>query len=230
MTTGHWWAPEKLFYILLAISALEFLPLRAFFKKSNKKYQNTMEIIAIKGHSKENSGKQAAKRIRHAGMVPAVMYKSGGGDAVSFSIAPEEFRHLIYTSKFKLAEIELGGKKHQCIVKDIQFHPVNEAVLHIDFLELVPGVAFKASVPLRFAGQAPGVKAGGKFITTMRKINILTTPEHVVDEVVADISTMDLGDTIRIRDIQLQKGVSITNNGAIPIANIEIPRALRGGK
>ncbi len=189
-----------------------------------------MEIIAIQGQSKENSGKQAAKSIRRSGMVPAVMYKSGGGDAVSFSVAPETFRHLVYTPKFKLAEIELAGKKHKCIVKDIQFHPVTEAVMHIDFLELVPGVPFKAAVPLRFAGQAPGVKAGGKFITTMRKINILTTPEHVVDEVVADISTMDLGDTIRIRDIKLQQGVMITNSGAIPIANIEIPRALRGGK
>ncbi len=189
-----------------------------------------MEIVAIKGHSKENSGKLAAKSIRRTGMVPAVMYKSGGGGATPFSIAPAEFRHLVYTPKFKLAEIELDGKKHKCIVKDIQFHPVSEAVMHIDFLELVPGVTFKAAVPLRFSGTAPGVKAGGKFITTLRKINIVTTPEKVVDEVIADISTMDLGDTIRIRDIKLQEGVMITNSGAIPVANIEIPRGLRGGK
>ncbi|MEQ1745677.1 MAG: 50S ribosomal protein L25 [Saprospiraceae bacterium] len=187
-----------------------------------------MEIIAIQGHTKDNSGKQAAKQVRRSGMVPAIMYKSGGGEAISFSIMPAEFRHLIYTPKFKLAEIEVNGKKHKCIVKDIQFHPVTEAVLHIDFLELIPGIAFKASVPLRYAGQAPGVKAGGKLITTLRKINILTTPEKAVDEVIADISQMNLGDTIRIRDIRTQDGVTITNNSAIPIANIEIPRALRG--
>ncbi|MFN0014398.1 MAG: 50S ribosomal protein L25 [Saprospiraceae bacterium] len=187
-----------------------------------------MEIIAIQGHTKENSGKQAAKNIRRSGMVPAVMYKSGGGEAISFNVMPAEFRHLIFTSKFKLAEIEISGKKHKCIVKDIQFHPVSEAVLHIDFLELVPGVAFKAAVPLRFDGQAPGVKAGGKLITTLRKINILTTPEKAVDEVVADISQMNMGDTIRIRDIRTDEGVTITNNSAIPVANIEIPRALRG--
>lgn len=189
-----------------------------------------MEIVAIKGQPKEKSGKQAANHIRHAGMVPAVMYQSGGGQAVSFSVNPSEIRHLIYTPKFKLAEIEINGEKHQCIVKDLQFHPVTEQVLHIDFLKLVPGVRFKASVPLRFAGVAPGVKAGGKFITTLRKINILTTPDKVVDEVVADISSMELGDTIRVRDIQLQEGVTITNSGAIPVALIEIPRALRGGK
>ncbi len=192
-----------------------------------------MEIIAIQGLAKTNSGKQESKKVRHDGLVPAVMYKSGGGggnDAVAFSLKPAEFRHLVYTSKFKLAEITLDGQTHKCILKDIQFHPVTEEVVHLDFLELMPGVKFKAVVPLRFDGQAPGVKAGGKFIPTLRKVNIMTTPEHVVDEVVADISGMDLGDTIRIRDIQLPKGVEITNSAAVPIALIEVPRALRGGK
>ena len=101
-------------------------------------------------------------------------------------------------------------------------------MLHLDFLELVPGVKFKATVPLRFTGQAPGVKAGGKFLPKLRQINIMTTPEKVVDEVSADISTMELGSTIRVRDISVDEGVEITNNGAIPIASIEIPRALRG--
>ncbi|MBL7775698.1 MAG: 50S ribosomal protein L25 [Saprospiraceae bacterium] len=186
-----------------------------------------MEIIALKAHKKESSGKQAAKKVRHSGMVPAIMYKSGGGEAVQFSLNPADFRHLVYSSKFKLAEIELDGAKHKCILKDVQFHPVTDQVVHLDFLSLTPGVKFKASVPLRFAGQAPGVKAGGKFITTLRKINILTTPEKVVDEVVADITSMNLGDTIRVRDIAPEDGVEVTNNGAIPIALIEIPRALK---
>ena len=134
---------------------------------------------------------------------------------------------MVYTPKFRMAEITLDGKLHKAIVKDIQFHPVTDEVLHLDFLELVPGVKFKATVPLRFTGQAPGVKAGGKFLPKLRQINILTTPEKVVDEVSADISTMELGATIRVRDISLDEGVEITNNGAIPIASIEIPRALR---
>jgi large subunit ribosomal protein L25 len=83
-------------------------------------------------------------------------------------------------------------------------------------------------VPLRFTGTAPGVKNGGKFLTKMRNINILTTPEHVVDEVYADISAMELGSTLRIRDIIIPTGVDITNSPAVPVASIEIPRALRG--
>jgi ribosomal protein L25, Ctc-form len=189
-----------------------------------------MEIIALQGHQKEKSGKVEAGRIRRNGQVPAVLYKSGGGDPLQFSLDAAAIRTLIYTPHFKLAEISVNGGTHKCIVKDIQFHPVNEQVLHIDFLELVPGVKFKATVPLRFAGQAPGVKAGGKFIPRMRSVNILTTPEKVVNEVFADISTMELGDTIRVRDIAVQEGVEITNPSAVPVASIEIPRALKAGK
>jgi large subunit ribosomal protein L25 len=189
-----------------------------------------MEIIAIQGHKKEGVGKEAARKTRRDGHVPAVMYKSGGGEATHFTIAKSDIRNLVYTSKFRLAELTVDGKNHKCILKDVQFHPVTDDVIHIDFLELVPGVKFKATVPVRFAGTAPGVKAGGKFLPKMRQINILTTPEKVVDEVVADISTMELGSTIRVRDIAAQEGVEITNNGAVPIASIEIPRALRGGK
>jgi large subunit ribosomal protein L25 len=189
-----------------------------------------MEIVAIQGHPKSGSGKEETRKVRRAGQIPAVIYKSGGGDALSFSINAPDIRSLVFTPKFKMVDIALDGKSHHAIVKDIQFHPVTEEVLHMDFLELVPGVRFKATVPLRFAGQAPGVKAGGKFLPKMRQISIMTTPDKVVDEVVADISTMDLGSTIRVRDITLPQGVEIINNGAIPIASIEIPRALRGGK
>lgn len=187
-----------------------------------------MEIIAIQGHKKEASGKEATRKIRNTGQVPAVIYKSGGGDAISFSVEASALRNLVYTPKFKLAEIGLEGKTLKAIVKDIQFHPVTDEVVHIDFLELVKGVKFKATVPLRFVGTAPGVKEGGKFIPTLRSVNITTTPDKVVDEISADISKMELGATIRVRDIKSIEGVEVTNNAAIPIATIEIPRALRG--
>jgi large subunit ribosomal protein L25 len=187
-----------------------------------------MEIIALQGQRRNGSGKEETKRLRREGLTPAVLYKSGGGDAMSFSLNPADFRHLIFTPKFKMAEITIDGKLHRCIIKDIQFHPVNDEVLHLDFLELVPGVKFKATVPVRFVGQAPGVKAGGKFIPRLRQVSILTTPEHAVDEMSADISTMELGSTIRVRDITIPAGVEIINTAAVPVASIEIPRALRG--
>jgi len=186
-----------------------------------------MEIIELQGHRKENSGKVEATKIRRNGQVPAVMYKSGGGESTQFALEASAVRPLVFTPKFRIAEISLNGVTYKCIVKDIQFHPVSEEVLHVDFLELVPGIKFKASVPLRFSGTAPGVKEGGKFIPRMRTVSILTTPEKAVDEVQADITTMQLGDTIRIKDITVLEGVEITNPPAVPIASIEIPRALK---
>ncbi len=201
--------------------------MRAFFEKAVNFKQNIMEIVAIQGQKKEKSGTTAAKQLRRSELVPAVMYQSGGGEAIQFAVKPSEFRHLVYTPQFKLAEITLDGVKHKCILKEIQFHPVTDTVIHIDFLKLVPGVKFKAIVPLNFVGQSPGVKAGGKFIATMRKVNILTTPEKVVDSLDIDISAMELGSTIRVRDIKPADGVEVTNNASVPVALIEIPRTLR---
>ncbi len=184
-----------------------------------------MEVVAIKGQGREGLGKKAAKAARNNGRIPCVMY--GGGEAVHFTTSPTEVKNLVYSGDFKLAEIEVDGVSHKCILKAIQFHPVNEAILHIDFLRLIGGHPVKVEVPLRFKGTASGVKAGGKLLQTVRKVKIKTTPEHLVDELSVDISHLELGQSIRIRDIKPTEGVEIINSPGIPIATIEIPRALR---
>ena len=187
-----------------------------------------MEVIVINGTKRESKGTAGATAVRNAGQVPCIMY--GNGDPIAFSADPAEFRKLVYTPSFKLAEIKMDGKSHKCILKEIQFHPTTEAVHHLDFLELVAGKKLKAEIPVHFSGSSVGVKNGGKFIARMRSVKILTTPEKLVDEVVCDITTLELGETLRVRDIQLQEGVEILNSGAVPICAIEIPRALRGAK
>ncbi len=199
----------------------------AVFQKKAKLELIEMEILSIQGHRKEGSGKEQAKRIRRSGMVPAVMYRSGGGEATQFNLNPAELRDLVFTPKFKMADIGLNGQSHKCIVKEIQFHPVTEAIMHMDFLELVPGVKFTSSVPINWTGSAPGVKAGGKFIPRLRSVKIMATPETAVDCVDASIAEMDLGSTIRVRDLTIPEGVEIINPLAVPIASIEIPRALK---
>jgi len=114
--------------------------LRAFFEKDYNSSLNTMEIVTIQGHPKAGSGKVETAKIRRAGQIPAIMYKSGGGDAIQFTINAPDVRHLVYTSKFKMAEITLDGQTYKAILKDIQFHPVTEQVLHLDFLTLIPGL------------------------------------------------------------------------------------------
>jgi large subunit ribosomal protein L25 len=184
-----------------------------------------MTTIDIQGTTRSDFGKKGSKSDRNSGNVPAVMY--GGNDVMHFTVTPASVKNLIYTPDFKVAHITLDGKLHKAILKSAQFHPVSEELLHIDFLRLIDKTPVKVEVPLRFKGASPGVKVGGKLIQQLRKIKIKTTPEFLVDELKADISKLDLGQALRVREVIVPNGVEILNNAATPVALIEIPRALK---
>jgi len=136
-------------------------------------------------------------------------------------------KKLIYTADFKVAELNIGGASHRAIVKAVQFHPVSEEIMHIDFLELVAGQSVRLEVPVHFVGSSPGVKTGGKLLQNLRRIKIKTTPENMVSSLELDISELELGHAIRVRDIKPVDGVEIMVTGATPVAVVEVPRALR---
>lgn len=184
-----------------------------------------MITVEIQGNERTEVGKRTSNSERKNGLIPAVMY--GGKDVKHFCVSTAAVKHIVYTPDFKIAEISLGGEKVRAILKQVQFHPVTDQILHIDFLRLREKTPIKVEVPLRFKGTSPGVKVGGKLIQQVRKVKIKTTPEALVDELNADISSLDLGQSLRVRDIIVPQGVEIINNPAIPVALIEIPRALK---
>ncbi len=184
-----------------------------------------MNTVAVSGQARQSLGKVASKTDRNDGLVPAVLY--GMGDPVHFSVEPLAMRDLIYTPDFNLAELTVEGKTHKAIVKDVQFHKVTDALVHIDFLALKEGHPIKVEVPVGFKGTSPGVRAGGKLQQTVRKVKLKTTPDKLVDRITMDISKMELGQSIRIRDIEPMEGVEIINPAGQPVATITIPRALR---
>ncbi len=185
-----------------------------------------MQVVAIKGTPRKKTGSKAAKESRRKGEIPAVIYGAEGAP-VHFTTTHNEVRALVYTPQFKLAEIEVDGKSYKCFLKEVQFHPVKETIQHIDFQLLVPGRKIKVEVPVKFMGTAPGVRAGGKLIQKVRRVKIRTTPEHLVDVVEVDISHLNLGQSVRVRDIGEIEGIEILNAPGIPLATIEIPRSLR---
>jgi large subunit ribosomal protein L25 len=186
---------------------------------------NTMEVVKLTGSPRVGIGKKATKADRASEAIPCVLY--GGNDNVHFTTTWGDVRHLIYTPDFKLAELTVGSTTTKAILKDVQFHPATEKILHIDFLALTPGQAVKVNIPLRLKGTSPGVKAGGKLIQNVRKIKVKCMPEAIVDELFLDISGLDLGQTARVREIIAQKGIEIMMSPSIPVVLIEIPRALR---
>ncbi|MCB0503108.1 MAG: 50S ribosomal protein L25/general stress protein Ctc [Bacteroidetes bacterium] len=183
-----------------------------------------METIAIEGNVRSDIGKKATKALRKQDAIPCELY--GGEENIHFSADRKAVKDIIYTPNFYVAELNIEGKTHKAIVKDIQFHPITDAILHIDFQELVPGTVIRTEVPVRAVGTAEGVKTGGKLLINVRKLIVKTTPENLKDKIEINVSKLKLGQSFKVRDIG-ETGMQIMNAPGIPIAAVEIPRSLR---
>jgi large subunit ribosomal protein L25 len=184
-----------------------------------------MQSIEIKATARTLNGTRGAADLRAKQLVPCVVY--GGSQNHHLTVEPHELKSLIYTSDFKTAVLKTDQGVIKAFVKSIQFNPVTDAIAHIDFMELVPGKSVIVEVPVRLEGYAAGVKAGGKLVQRTRKIKIKGNPEDLVHEIKADITNIEVGGTLRIRDIQLPKGVQTVTDGAIPVASVNVTRALK---
>lgn len=183
-----------------------------------------MERIKIKADVREELGTKASKVLRREGQIPCVIYDAD--TAVHIKAEANDFKDLVFTDRFKVAEIEVNGETHDCILKEIQFHPVTDEVLHIDFLRLTEGRKVAVQVPLHFEGQSPGVKAGGKLLPKVRTLAVKGYPKDLIDEIVVDISEVDLGDTLRVRDVEIGEELELLDPANFPIAAVKVPRLL----
>lgn len=184
-----------------------------------------METLKVEGTKRAEIGTKSAKLARKEGQVPCVMY--GQGDTIHFSVTPKSVKGLIYTPDFKLAELDIEGDVHKAILKDIQFHPVTDEIVHMDFLKLTKGVPVKVNIPLRTKGVSEGVKGGGKLIQQVRTILVKTMPEDIVSELYVDISSLQLGQSARVKDVEVTDKMEVMNPPATPVVAVEVPRALR---
>lgn len=183
-----------------------------------------MQTITISGEARANVGKKATKSDRSSGKVPCVIY--AGNEVVHFTSTMSSLRPLLYTPNFYKVIVEIDGAKHEALLKDVQTHPVTDEILHLDFIKLVPGVKVFADIPIKIIGTSQGVREGGKLLVKVRKLRVRSLPEHLVDSIEVDISPLKLGQSIKVRDIGQQQ-FQILNSASIPLASIEIPRALR---
>ena len=119
-----------------------------------------MRTVSVSGSPRENVGKKDARRLRREDLVPCVIY--GGKEQIQFVIPATSFKDIVYTPHSCLIKLDIKGKKFDAILQDIQFHPVNDKILHVDFLEIFPDKPVKISVPIKIIGDSPGVIKGGK--------------------------------------------------------------------
>lgn len=180
-----------------------------------------MESISVSAKARVDMGKKEAKALRSANQVPCVIY--GGEKSIHFSASVNAFRNLVYTPNVYKVEIDVEGTVYTAILKDIQFHPVTDRILHIDFLELVEGKAVTMQVPVIVSGSARGVMAGGKLRKNMRKLAVRATSENLPSSIDLDVTELRIGDSIRVRDIET-KNFDILNPGSAVIAGVKMAR------
>lgn len=185
-----------------------------------------MKTIKIEGTLRTDTGKKATKSLRKDGMVPCVIY-SEGQENIHFYAPVSSFKHLIYTPSFCKANIILEGNTYEAILKDAQFHPVTENLLHIDFLTLIPGKPVSCDVPVRIVGRAIGVMNGGKLINNRKKLKIRALPAHLTDYIEVDVTNLELNKTIKVGELnEALDDIEILNPDTIPVVSVITPRVL----
>ncbi|WP_417362995.1 50S ribosomal protein L25/general stress protein Ctc [Galbibacter sp.] len=156
-----------------------------------------MKSITIKGSQRESVGKVSTKALRNAGKVPCVVY--GGDKALHFSADQKAFKDLVYTPNAHTVVISLeDGATHNAILQDIQFHPVTDEILHIDFYQLVDDKEVTIEIPVKTVGVAPGVLAGGVLRLNSRKLRVKALPSNLPDFIEANISELEIGNKLYV--------------------------------
>ena len=159
-----------------------------------------MKSITIKGSERESVGKKATKALRNAGKVPCVVY--GGDKPLHFSAEELAFRDLVYTPNAHTVAIELdGGASLKAVMQDIQFHPVTDAIIHIDFYQLFDDKMVTMDIPVRLQGNSPGVRNGGRLLFRKRKLSIKALPAKLPDFFDIDISKLKIGQNISVSSL-----------------------------
>jgi len=183
-----------------------------------------MKSITINGSQRESVGKSSTKALRNAGKVPCVVY--GGEKPVHFSADEISFSKLVYTPNAHTVIISLDGKEEiNAVIQDIQFHPVSEKILHIDFFQLFENKEINMTIPVKFSGNAPGVRLeGGLLFKNKRKLYVKALPKNLPDFISVDISNLHLNDKVTIQDLLNENYVFVHPENMV-VCQVKMSRA-----
>ncbi len=175
-----------------------------------------MKSVSISAEKRVDLGKKEAKSLRAAGKVPCVVY--GGETILHFAASEVAFNNLVYTPNVYTVAIDIEGNTVNALIKDIQFHPVTDRIIHVDFIELTAGKEVNTEIPVIITGNAIGVRNGGKLRKTLRKLSVRSTPENLPDAITLDITDMKIGEKIYVRDIDSDNFDILTSGNAVVVA------------
>jgi large subunit ribosomal protein L25 len=187
-------------------------------------------VLPLAADARDRAGKGASRAVRREGRVPCVIY---GNKESALSIHVEEKRlvKLLSTGHFlnSVVELEIDGKTHRTLPRDVQFHPVSDRPIHVDFLRLSGDSLITVNVPVRFEneGISPGLKRGGVLNVVRHEVEIRCPSYAIPDDIVVDVSAFDVGDSIHISTVKLPEGVKTVIDRDFTIATIVAPSGLK---
>jgi large subunit ribosomal protein L25 len=189
-----------------------------------------MKEFTLNGQMRETVGKKASKLMRKEGMIPCNIYGEHTADgqpvAHSFAISMAELRKVVYTPHIYMMNINIDGVARKAVIKELQFHPVTDALLHVDFYEVNEEKPITVGIPVKLNGLAQGVRDGGKLNLSIRKLNV-TAPYKQIPEVLdIDVTNLELGKSIKVRDLSFE-GLELATPAEVVVCSVKATRASR---
>ena len=191
-----------------------------------------MKSIDLKGTARtiaERSSEQARalKALRKNNGVPCELY--GAGENVHFTVTTDALRNLVYTPHIYVVNLDVDGKQVKAIMKDIQFHPVKDTILHVDFYQISEEKPIVMEVPVKLEGLAEAVKAGGKLALQLRKLKVKAPYTSIPEQLVINVSALQLGKTIKVGELSFE-GLELLNAKDAVVCAVKLTRAARGAQ
>lgn len=183
-----------------------------------------MKTVELATVAREGVGKGAAKQVRKEGQVPGILY--GQGEPVSVSVDYISFEKILNTPDTYIVNLAIGGQAVPSIIREVQFHPVTDRVLHVDFLRVTENEPLEVELPIILEGTPKGVRSGGKLVPLLRRLRIKGLASTMPEVITVNVKNLGLGKTIKVRDLKMPE-LTITTPRDASIAMIEIPRAVR---
>ena len=190
-----------------------------------------MKEISVNGQKRTETGKKASKLLRKEGLIPCNLYGENKGEnglpeALSFVVPMTEMRKVIYSPHVYVVNINIDGKEHKAIIKELQFHPTTDALLHADFYEVNEKKAITVGIPVNLKGHAQGVRDGGKLQLQIRKINVTAPYKNIPEVLDIDVTNLELGKSIKVGALSFE-GLEIATSPEVVVCSVKTTRASR---
>ena len=190
-----------------------------------------MKEISVSGEKRATTGKKAAKELRKEGLVPCNLYgekrgENGLPEALAFAIPAAQLRKVIYSPNVYVVNLTVSGEAHKAVIKELQFHPTTDAVMHVDFFEVSDTKPITIGIPVKLTGHAQGVRDGGRLSQAVRQLNVTAPYKQIPEVLEIDVTELKLGKAIKVAELNFE-GLQIATPAQVVVCSVKATRASR---